>query len=350
MLAACADEPSVIQSTFGTLEGGETVSMFTLRNRHGMQAKVIEFGATIIELLVPDRKQEFANIILGADSLDAYVKGFPAASVIGRYANRIRNARFTLDGKIIEVTKNSGSNHIHGGKKNFSKVRWQGTAQKTADSAAVTLRYTSVDGEEGFPGTLQISVTYRLNDNNELAIEYQARTDQITVINLTNHAYFNLKDPTSHVLEHELQLFSDRYTVSDKSLIPTGEIATVAGTPLDFREPHRIGERIERVYEAAGGYDHNFVVAGEPGKLRLAARVREPESGRIMECLTTEPGVQLYTANGFNGNPFPKHGAFCLETQHYPNSPNQPEFPSTVIRPDERWSSTTVFRFLIDSK
>jgi aldose 1-epimerase len=340
-----AEMPSVTESTFGHLEGGQEVKLFTLRNRHGLQAKVIEYGATITELLVPDRSGDMGNVVLGADSLDKYVAGFPAAAVIGRYANRIRGASFMLDGMEIRVTKNSGNNHIHGGRKNFSKVHWVGTPETKDDSAAVTLRYTSVDGEEGFPGNLQVSVTYRLSNDNTFAIEYRARTDKPTVVNLTNHAYFNLRGPTHDVLEHELQLMSERYTVSDRTLIPTGEFATVSGTPLDFREPRRIGDRIEQVYEAAGGYDHNFVVGGQPGTLRIAARVYEPKSGRTMECLTTEPGVQLYTANGFNGNPFPKHGGFCLETQHYPDSPNQPEFPSTIVRPNEKWESTTVFRF-----
>ena len=233
----------------------------------------------------------------------------------------------------------------HGGRDNFAKVRWNGTPELYAESAAVSLNYRSKNEEEGFPGELNVTVTYRLTNANELFIQYEAQTDKATIVNLTNHAYFNLGNPTEDVLNHKLQIVAETYTISDKSLIPTGEIATVVGTPLDFLAPHRIGERIEQLYEAARGYDHNYIVSGRQGELRPAARVVEPKSGRIMECLTTEPGVQLYTANGFNGNPYPKHGAFCLETQHYPDSPNRPEFPTTVVRPEKQFNSTTVFRF-----
>ena len=331
--------------SFGKLTSGEVVKQFNLYNRNGMQATVIEYGATVTQLLVADRNGKFSNVVLGADSLEAYTKGFPAASVIGRYANRIRGASFTLDSQTYQVTKNAGDNHIHGGRDNFAKVRWTGTAESDADSAAVKLSYRSKNGEEGFPGELNVTVTYRLTNANELSIQYEAKTDKPTIVNLTNHAYFNLGASGEDVLNHELEIMAQSYTISDKSLIPTGEIASVVGTPLDFLAPHRIGERIEQLYEAARGYDHNYIVSGNAGELRLAARVFDPKSGRIMECSTTEPGVQLYTANGFNGNPYPKHGAFCLETQHYPDSPNLPEFPTTVVRPGTPFKSTTVFRF-----
>jgi aldose 1-epimerase len=342
-----AAEPRVETKLFGKLPSGEEVKQFNLYNRNGMQATVIEYGATVTRLLVADRNGKFANILLGADSLEDYTKGFPAASVIGRYANRIRGAKFTLDNETYQVTKNAGDNHIHGGRANFAKVRWTGTAEANADSAFVKLNYRSKHGEEGFPGELNVTVTYRLTNANELSIQYEAKTDKPTIVNLTNHAYFNLSDPSEDVLNHELQIMAQTYTISDRSLIPTGEIASVVGTPLDFLVPHRIGERIEQLYDAAQGYDHNYIVAGKAGELRPAARVVDPKSGRVMECLTTEPGVQLYTANGFNGNPYPKHGGFCLETQHYPDSPNHPEFPTTIIRPETPFSSTTLFRFSV---
>jgi len=340
-----AAKPRVETGSFGKLPNGEEVNQFNLYNSNGMQATIVEYGATVTKLLVADRNGKFANVVLGTESLEDYTKGFPAASVIGRYANRIRGAKFTLDNQTYEVTKNAGDNHIHGGRENFAKVRWSGTAESGEDSAAVKLTYRSKDGEEGFPGELDVSVTYRLTNANELSIQYEAKTDKATVVNLTNHAYFNLGPANEDVLNHELQIMAQTYTISDKSLIPTGEITSVVGTPLDFLAPHRIGERIEQVYEAAGGYDHNYIVSGKVGELRQAARVVDPKSGRIMECLTTEPGVQLYTANGFNGNPFPKHGGFCLETQHYPDSPNRPEFPTTAVRPGTPFKSTTVFRF-----
>ncbi len=342
----CGADPRVETAPFGKLPGGEEVKQFNLYNSNGMQATIIEYGATITKLLVADRNGKLANIVLGADSLEEYTKGFPAASVIGRYANRIRGAKFTLENHTYEVTKNSGENHIHGGRSNFAKVRWTGTPEPNAESAALKLTYRSKDGEEGFPGELNVTVTYRLTNANELSIQYEAETNKPTVVNLTNHAYFNLGPATEDVLNHELQIMAETYTLSDKSLIPTGEIASVVGTPLDFLKMHRIGERIKQLYEASGGYDNNYIVSGKAGELRQAALVMDPKSGRILECLTTEPGVQLYTANGFSGNPFPKHGGFCLETQHYPDSPNRPEFPTTVVRPGIPFKSTTVFRFI----
>lgn len=345
LLAEGAAVATAETAVFGRLPDGREVRQFTLRNRHGLVARVIEYGATLTELQVPDRQGQFTNIVLGTNSLEVYRSGFPAASVIGRYANRIREARFTLDGREVKVTANAGANHIHGGRTNFAKVLWQGKAKTEADRASVTLTYRSTNGEEGFPGNLGVSVTYTLTDANQLRLDYRAETDQPTVVNLTNHAYFNLAGPGGSVLAHKLILFADQYTVSDQVLIPTGEIAPVTGTPLDFRQPHPIGERIEQLYAAAKGYDHNYVIRGTAGGLRPAARVVEPVSGRLMDCLTTEPGVQLYTANHFNGKPYPRHGAFCLETQHYPDSPNQPRFPSTTVRPGKPFQSTTIFRF-----
>lgn len=340
-----AADPRVEMSSFGKLPSGEEVKQFNLYNSNGMQATIVEYGATVTKLLVADRNGEFANVVLGSDKLEDYVKGFPAASVIGRYANRIGGAKFAIDGKSYSVSKNSGENHIHGGRDNFAKVRWHGTPEADATSAAVKLTYKSKDGEEGFPGELDVTVTYRLTNANELQILYQATTDKPTIVNLTNHAYFNLGKANEDVLNHELQIMAQTYTVADKALIPTGQIASVVGTPLDFLTPHRIGERIQQLNETTRGYDHNYIVSGKPGDLREAARVVDPKSGRSVECWTTEPGVQLYTANGFNGNPFPKHGGFCLETQHYPDSPNRPDFPSTVLRPGMSFKSETVFKF-----
>ena len=349
--SAYAEKPTIVVAPFGAMPTGESVQQFTLRNSHGMQAKVIEYGAIITEISVPDRNGKYTNVVLGSDSLESYLKGFPAAAVIGRYANRIRDGRFTLDGKTFQLTKNAGENHIHGGQKHFGKSLWKGAKSENSKEACVELKYTSPDGEEGFPGTLQVSVTYTLTEGNELKIEYRANTDQATVVNMTNHAYFNLSGAGTNVLDHELQIEADQATVVDKSLIPTGPLVSIAGIALDFRSPRRIGERIMQLYGALDGtlrgYDHNYVLRGEPGTLRLAAKVLEPKSGRLMECSTTEPGMQLFTANSFNNNPFPKHGAFCLETQHYPDSPNHPEFPSVVVRPGVPWSSTTLFRFSV---
>ncbi len=346
-LATCnAAEPTCSQSDFGVLPSGEQIKKFVLKNSSGTSVSVVEYGATVTELRTADRNGNFANIVLGPDSLDALLKGFPAASVIGRYANRIRGAQFTLDNQTHQVTKNAGPNHIHGGNKNFAAVRWSGRCSADADSAQVTLEYVSPDGEEGFPGEVKVTVEYVLTNANELRIRYTAVTNKPTVINLTNHAYFNLKGQ-GDVLDHELQVSADNYTIADKQLIPTGKTESVAGTPLDFRQSHQIGERIAELANSTNGYDHNYIINGSAGEMRVAARVTEPTLGRVLECHTTEPGMQLYTANHFGGNPFPKHGAFCLETQHYPDSPNRPEFPSTVLRPGSTFHSETIFRFSV---
>jgi aldose 1-epimerase len=336
-------------SEYGKTPDGKAVRKFTIKNSKGLQLSVIEYGATITELLVPDKKGELTNVVLGSASLGDYLGGFPAASVIGRYANRISNAKFDLDGKTIQLTMNSGKNHIHGGKQNFAKVVWTGEVSKDASNSAVTFRYLSANGEEGFPGNLDVRVTYTLTDDNKVTIRYAATTDQPTVVNLTNHGYFNLAGAGGDVRDQVLQINSDKYTVADSSLIPTGEVASVAGTPLDFREPRRIGDRIDELVQTRG-YDHNFILDPSAAGLRLIATATEPISGRVMECLTTEPGVQLYTANHFSGKPFPQHGAFCLETQHYPDSPNRPEFPTTVVRPGTEWETTTVFKFSTKSR
>jgi len=349
LMAGCAtDSPGglvrVESSQFGQLTDGRPVQLHTLRSRHGVVVRLMDLGATLTEISVPDRQGAAANVVCGAPTLDAYLKGFPAgASVIGRFANRIRNARFTLDGREVRVTANAGPHHIHGGREGFAGKLWTAKTRTGRREAAVEFSLRSADGEEGFPGNLAVTVTYTLNDANELTLRYAATTDRPTVVNLTNHAYFNLAG-SGDVYGHELQIFADEFTPGDRDLIPTGEVRSVTATPLDFRTPHRIGERIRQI-EGPSGYDHNFVLRGMAGTLRPAARVVEPVSGRVLECRTTEPGVQLYTANHFNGRPYPKHGAFCLETQHFPDSPNIGQFPSPVVRPGQPYASATVFKF-----
>ena len=294
----------------------------------------------------------FTNVVLGAETLESYLNGFPAAaSIIGRFANRIAKGRFTLDGVEYKLAINNGPNHLHGGSKNFSKVLWQATPLRTGShEAAVQFSYLSKDGEEGYPGNLAVTVTYTLTDDNELRIDYEAKTDKATVVNLTNHAYFNLAG-AGDALSHELWLAAERYTVPDAGLIPTGEIASVKGTPLDFTTPTGIGARFVQLDPKLNGYDHNYVLNTDGKTPKLIARASEPKSGRAMEVFTTEPGVQLYTGNhlkgltGTGGATFGHHAGFCLETQHYPDSPNQPAFPSTVVRPGQPFQSTTVFKF-----
>jgi aldose 1-epimerase len=322
---------------FGKLDDGTMIKQFILRNAKGMTVKIITYGAIISDLQVPDRNGATTNVVLGADSMGGYLgrNAVPAAAVIGRVANRIAGARFTLDGVEYKVTANAGTNHIHGGRKGFANVVWQGQALPVAENqAAVRLIYLSRDGEEGFPGNLTASVTYTLTDNNELRLDYAAATDKPTVINLCNHAYFNLAGG-GDVLGHELWLNADHHTLADASLIPTGELAPVKGTPLDFTTPALIGARVNEL-QPRPIYDHNFVINGGGKSLMLAARAREPRSGRVMEVRTTEPGVQLYTG---------RTGTFCLETQHYPDSVNHPNFPSAVLRPGEKFESTTIFSF-----
>jgi aldose 1-epimerase len=341
------------EQEFGRLPDGTAVKIFTLHNGHGMQVKVMSYGAIITQVQVPDRSGATTNVILGADTFDAYAKGFPApAAVIGRVANRIAQAQFTLDGVEYKLAANDGPNHIHGGRKNFSQLVWEGKALSgAADGAAVKFTYFSKDGEEGYPGNMTVSVTYTLTENNELRLEYEAHTDKATLVNLTNHVYFNLAGSGS-ALDTELWLAANRCTPADERLIPTGEIATVKGTPLDFTTPTPIGARIEQLKPRVNGYDHNFVLGSGSAKPILCARARDPKSGRQMEVLTTQPGVQLYTANhlhnltGTGGAKFgPDHPAFCLETQHFPDSIHHPNFPSTVLRPGEVFKSTTVFKF-----
>ena len=340
------------ESLFGKLPDGTPVKRFTLRNAHGLVAKVMSQGATLTELQVPDRSGHFTNVVLGADRFEAYLKGFPAsAAVIGRFANRIAKARFTIDGVEYRLAANNGPNHIHGGRRGFAQVVWEGQALPRRErESAVQFTYLSKDGEEGYPGNLKVTVVYTLTDDDELRIDYGATTDKATPVNLTNHAYFNLAG-AGDALGHELWIAAERYTPADDQLIPTGEIASVKGTPLDFTRPTRIGARIEQLKPKLNGYDHNYVLNSDGTSPKLFARAVEPNSGRVMEVSTTEPGVQLYTGNhlrevvGAGGAVFGPHGGFCLETQHYPDSVNQPSFPSPILRPGRIFKSTTVFKF-----
>jgi aldose 1-epimerase len=302
-----------------------------------MSAKVMTYGAILTELRMPDWKGNATNVVLGADSFDQYLRGFRApAAIIGRVANRTANARFTLDGVEYKLSANNGPNHLHGV---FDKVLWQAQALPSSSrQAAVQFSYLSKDGEDGLPGNVSVKVTCTLTDENELRLDYEATTDKPTPINLTSHAYFNLAGGGS-VLDHELWLAAARYTPADDNQIPTGDIAAVKGTPLDFTTPTRIGARIDQLKPKPGGYDHNFVLDSGTKPLAPVARVFEPVSGRVMEVRTTEPGLQIYTANHLN------HSALCLETQHYPDSVNHPAFPSTILRPGQTFKSTTVFSF-----
>jgi aldose 1-epimerase len=337
-------------STFRTKDGQE-VQVFTLKNAKGLRARVMTWGATLIELSAPDRDGKLADVTLGFDDPERYLEPHPFfGSIAGRYANRIAKGRFTLDGQTYTLWVNNGPNHLHGGQRGFDKRIWKA---EPLGPGAVRFRYTSADGEEGYPGELDVAVTYTLTEQNALRLDYEATTDKPTVVNLTNHAYWNLAG-SGDVLRHTLQLNASRFTAVDAGLIPTGEIRAVAGTPLDFTTAKPVGRDIATAAApgSAQGYDHNFVIdAPKAGELTLAAEVHDPASGRTMRVLTTEPGVQLYTANhvknlaGKGGQTYRPHAGLCLETQHFPDSPNRPEFPTTTLRPGETFRSTTVFEF-----
>ena len=331
----------------------QPVDLYVLINRNGMTAKVLTYGAILTELDSPNRHGEMDDIVLGFDNIDLYMGKHPYfGAIIGRFANRIAKGKFTLDGKEYRLATNDGPNHLHGGLKGFDKVVWDAKCIQRPDDVGVELSYLSPDGEEGYPGNLHVTVTYTLTDKNELKIEYTATTDKPTPMNLTNHTYFNLAGAeTSDILGHELMIVADQYTPEDETLTPTGQIKPVESTPLDFREPIAIGARITQIASSIGGYDHNYILS-KSGGLGLAARVYEPTTGRAMEILTTEPAVQFYTGNfldgsikGKKGVLYRKHHGFCLETQHFPDSVNQADFPNTILRPGEMYSQTTIHRF-----
>ena len=356
LMAAFTAVPAVAQSKqpWGKTAEGDSVFLYTLSNSHGMKARISNFGALLVSLKAPDRAGRLADVVLGFDTFEEYyrAKRFYGATV-GRFANRIAHGRFTLDGATYTLAKNSGENSIHGGARGFNKVLWR---EVSASPSAVELAYRSKDGEEGFPGNLDVRVKFTVTEANELRIDYSAGTDKPTVINLTNHSFFNLSgEGNGDVLKYVVTIDADRFTPVNAGLIPTGELKSVAGTPFDFRKPTAIGAHIhddDPQLKIAKGYDHNYVLNHKPGELAFAARATDPESGRTLTVSTTEPGLQFYTANnldgaggGKGGHVYRPYSAVCFETQHFPDSPNQPSFPTTVLRPGQKFRSTTVFGF-----
>jgi aldose 1-epimerase len=348
---------SVKRESFGTTQQGEPVELYTLKNRKGVTAKVITYGAIIYSLEVPDKDGRFTNVNASCASLADYENKSPCfGAVIGRYANRIAQAEFSLDGRKISLPRNAGPNHIHGGIRGFHKRVWKAEPTRGADFVGLKLTYEARDGEEGYPGNLTCTVQYELNDRNEWKMDYSATTDKTTVVNLTNHSYWNLAGAESGtVLDEILTVNADKYLLADDALIPTGEMVPVDGTPVDFRKPHPIGERMSQIKDKqfGGGYDHCLVVnRKQPGGLVSCANLKDPSSGRTMEVLTTQPGVQIFTANfpsgafsGPGGYAYPRHLGICFETQHFPDSPNKPQFPTTVLKPGETFRETTLLRF-----
>ena len=348
---------TVTKTSFGKTSGGENVDLYTLRNAHGVEAKITNYGGILVSLKVPDRNGKFDDVVLGFNDFDSYLKNAPYfGALIGRYGNRIAKGRFTLNGVEYKLAVNNGENHLHGGIKGFDKVVWTGREMKTAAGPAVVLTYLSKDGEEGYPGNLQVRVVYTLTNNDEIRIDYSATTDKDTVINLTHHSYFNLAgEGNGDILGHRVTIFANRFVPTDAGSIPTGELRRVAGTPFDFLKPHAIGERINQDDEQlkfGSGYDHTWVINGLAGRLRPAATAFEPTSGRVMQVWTTEPGVQFYTGNfldgtltGKSGKIYQRRFGFCFETQHFPDSPNHPSFPTTTLRKGATYKSTTIYRF-----
>ena len=348
-----------MKQAFGVARNGAALDLYTLSNPGGMRVQVTNYGGIVTSLLVPDRKGRPGDVVLGFDRIDGYLEKHPYfGAICGRYANRIADGRFTLAGVEYTLARNDGRNHLHGGVLGFDKMVWKATELAQAGGAALRLTYSSPAGDEGYPGNLDVAVTYTLTDRNELRIDYLATSDAETVLNLSHHGYFNLADGgKSDVLGHEVMIEAARFLPVDAALIPTGELRDVRGTPMDFTRATPIGARIDAAHEQlvhGRGYDHTWVVNGAPGQLRLAARVFEPTSGRVMEVLTTEPGVQFYTGNFLDGTLTGKDGAvygrrhgLCLECQHFPDSPNKPQFPSTVIKPGEQYTQTTVYRFSV---
>jgi aldose 1-epimerase len=359
-LAAAPQSSPITVNPFGQLKNGTQAHLYTLQNSSGFRADITDFGGAVVNLLVPDKNGTLVDVSLGFDNVADYQSRSPYfGAAIGRYGNRIGAKGFTLDGKAYTPPLNSGPPEarctLHGGTVGFDKVIWRARPTTLDGDPALVLEYTSPDGDQGFPGTLSVSVTYRVTADNALRIDYRATTDKPTVANLTNHTYFNLTGAgAGTILDHVLTINGSRITPVDPHLIPTGEFMPVAGTPFNFTAPHVIGERIGADHEQikfGGGYDHNWVLDHPAGELALVATLHDPQSGRNMEVLTTEPGMQFYTGNflnglkGKNGHSYPKRSGLCLETQHYPDSPNRPEFPSTTLRPGETYESTTIYRF-----
>jgi aldose 1-epimerase len=350
-------KPTIEKQAFGKTADGTPVDLYTLTNDKGLEAKITTYGGIIVSLKVPDRNGMLGDVVLGYGALEGYLKDNPYfGALIGRYANRIAKGRFTLDDIKYQLAQNNGENHLHGGVVGFDKVTWKAKELTSKNGVGLHLTYISHDGEEGYPGKLPVTVVYALTNKNELRIDYSATTDEKTIVNLTNHSYFNLAGAgMGDVLGHELMLNAVEFTPVDKDLIPTGEITPVKGTPMDFTKPTRIGARINEKYKQlifGLGYDHNWVLSGSNGKLALAARVFEATTGRIMEVYTTEPGMQFYSGNfldgtitGKDGRVYYKRYGFCLEAQHFPDSPNKPNFPSTVLYPNQEYRQTTIYKF-----
>ncbi|MBM4034806.1 MAG: galactose mutarotase [Planctomycetes bacterium] len=361
LLASCADllgprrkapiRPSIGKAPYGELPDGTSVDIYTLTNGNGMEVKLINYGAITVSVKVPDRQGNLADVTLGYDTMEGWLKNAPHfGSTVGRYANRIAKGAFTLDGTTYKLATNSGENHLHGGVKGFDKAVWNAQPIQTPAAVAVRFTYLSKDGEEGYPGNLSATALYTLTNNNELKIEFSATTDKPTVVNFAHHSYWNLAGPRAgDVLGHILTIFADNYTPTDKGLIPTGELKPVLGTPYDFTVPTPIGKRIA---EIEGGYDINYALRNPAGRVGIAARLYEPRSGRLMEIYTDQPGIQFYSGNfldgaivGKDGVAYRKHGGLCLETQRFPDSPNKPNFPSPVLRPGQTYKHTMTHRF-----
>jgi aldose 1-epimerase len=352
----------VLMRPYGVMPDGAAVDLYTLGNENGLRVRIITYGGTIVEIEVADRKGTRDNVVLALPSLAAYLaQDSYLGALVGRFANRIGGASFVLDGNKYHLSRNDGGNCLHGGRIGFNKAIWRVVGRANDPEPRLTLRHSSPDGDQGFPGAVVLEVTYVVSGGNTLRIHYQAEADRPTVVNFTNHTYFNLSGPASaDILEHELMIVAEQFTPINNQLIPTGQLSNVAGTPFDFRDPHAIGSRIggrNEQLEAALGYDHNFVLRASPSSgLHLAARARDPRSGRVLDVHTTEPGLQFYSGNhldgtlrGPTGKAYSRRTGFCLETQHFPDSPNQSGFPSTILRPGERFASTTEYRFSIKS-
>jgi aldose 1-epimerase len=355
VVMSAAAQAMITKAPFGKTADGKPVTLYTLRNANGVEAKIATFGATLVSLTTPDRQGHLANVVLGFDSVEPYVRGVPFyGAIIGRYGNRIAAGRFTLDGHNYQLSVNDGSNSLHGGARGFDKRLWTAVAVETRGVPSLKLTYISANGEEGYPGKLTVHVTYTLLADNSLSISYEATTTKPTVVNLTNHTYFNLTgQPERPILDHLLQINAARFTPVDANLIPTGELRAVAGTPFDFTTATAIGARIgadDEQLRFGRGYDHNWVL-DRSGALSTAAVLTDPTSGRVMEVRTTEPGIQFYSGNFMDGRPagtgtvYQHRTGLCLETQHFPDSPNQPAFPSTVLRPGQVYRSQTVLVF-----
>lgn len=356
--AASQSKPTISKAAFGTADG-KPVEIYSLTNRKGMEARIMTYGGTVVSLRVPDRNGKLGDVVLGYDSLADYQRStFNFGSLIGRYGNRIAKGRFSIDGREFTLARNNGANHLHGGVKGFDKVVWTARPSVESDGPYLELTYLSLDGEEGYPGNLKIKVVYSLTENNELKIEYTATTDKPTVVNLTQHSYFDLAGTgNGDILRHELFINADRFTPTDSGSIPSGELRSVKGTPFDFTKSTAIGSRIDQNDEQlkfGNGYDHNFVLNKNHGAFTLAATVYDAGTGRVMKVFTTEPGLQFYSGNfldgsikGKNGMDYPRRSGFCLEAQHFPDSPNEPKFPTTLLRPGQKYSQTTIYRFSV---